>query len=304
MSLVWLPQEEWATELAIDASLDVEVWRPPFPMPNDPRNVTFYVPQYLGAVDSLTAMRSMVNLEVVQTLTAGTDDVLPHVPDHAALCNAAGVHDASTAELAVGLTIAALRGIPEFVQAQASGSWRHRYRTSLADRSVMVIGSGGVGSAIAARLAPFEVRVTRVARNARAGVVSLGEARKLLPKTDIVILAVPLTADTAHLVDDDFLAALPDGSLVVNVARGPVIDTDALVRHLRQGRLHAALDVTDPEPLPQEHPLWSAPNILITPHVGGDTTAFEPRAKRLLNEQLRRYAHGQPLANVVRGACR
>jgi phosphoglycerate dehydrogenase-like enzyme len=129
---------------------------------------------------------------------------------------------------------------------------------------------------------------------------AVDELPDLLPRHDVVVVVVPLGPQTVGLVDDEFLSAMPDGALLVNVARGGVVDTDALVRHLATGRLRAALDVTDPEPLPADHPLWTAPGVLISPHTGGASTAFLPRATRLLQEQLGAYAAGRSLRNVVR----
>jgi phosphoglycerate dehydrogenase-like enzyme len=265
-------------------------------------DVEFYVPEYMGPALVLEAMRSMPALRVVQTLTAGFDDVMAHLPDGVTLCNAAGVHDASTAELAVALTIANLRGFAGFVRAQDEGTWLHARHDALADRRVLVLGAGSVGSAIASRLEPFEVDLTVVARTGRPGVRSIEEISDLLPHADVVILALPYGPATHRLVNREFLAALPDTALLVNVSRGAVVDTDALVAELQRGRLRASLDVTDPEPLPPEHPLWRAPNVLISPHVGGDTSAFLPRAWRLLQSQLNAFAAGEPLANVVRAA--
>jgi phosphoglycerate dehydrogenase-like enzyme len=243
----------------------------------------------------------MPSLRVLQTLTAGVDEVLPLVPDGVTLCNAKGVHDASTAELAVTLTLAALRGVPGFVRAQGARTWAHERLGSLADRTVLVVGYGAVGAAVERRLAGFECRVLRVARSAREGVAALAELPALLPQADVVVLTVPMTETTVRLVDAAFLAAMPDGALLVNVSRGPVVDTEALLAELQSGRLRAALDVTDPEPLPTDHPLWVAPGLLLTPHVGGDSDAFEPRALRLVGEQLRRYCAGEPLLNVITG---
>ena len=299
MTLVWLPEDDWAENLDVPPELDVEVWRSGQQLPASVGEVAFYVPEYMGPAGTLDVMTTMSSLRVVQTLTAGVDDVAAVIPDGVTLCNAAGVHDASTAELAVGLTIANLRGFPGFLRAQDEGTWLHGRHDALADRRVVVLGAGSVGSAIAARLAPFEIDLQVVARTARAGVHGLDELPSLLLSADVVILAVPYGPDTHHLVDAEFLAALPDAALVVNVARGAVVDTDALLAELQAGRLRAALDVTDPEPLPRGHPLWRAPNVLITPHVGGDTSAFLPRAWRLLQEQLDRFAAGQPLANAV-----
>ena len=272
---------------------------------NPARWPSLVVLPYQNADRVAVRLREVPGLAVVQTLTAGYETVLPHLPDGVMLANAQGVHDASTAELAVGLTIAALRGIGEFARAQAEGHWGYRFRPALADRRVLVIGTGGVGTAIADRLAPFEVSLTRVASTARLDergpVHGIAEVAAMLPTHDIVILACPLTQATRGLVDAAFLTAMPDGALVVNVARGAVVDTDALLAEVTTGRLMAALDVTDPEPLPVDHPLWRCPGVLISPHVGGNTSAFAPRARALLRDQLTRFAQGRPLRNVVAG---
>jgi phosphoglycerate dehydrogenase-like enzyme len=284
------------------APVEVTVWDVVGPPPVDPSLVVL---PYLNAGPTLGWLARLPSLRVVQTLTAGYDGILAALPAGVRLCNAAGVHDASTAELAVGLTIAGLRDLGEFARAQLGGQWLSGTRPTLADRSVLLIGAGSVGSAIARRLAPFEVRLTRVARRARdddAGHVHpVSELPQLLPHHEVVILVLPLSESTRGLVDADFLAAMPDGALLVNVARGPIVSTDALVAQLRTGRLRAALDVTDPEPLPPGHPLWATPHTLISPHVGGDSTAFPPRARALLREQFDRFAAGRPLANVVAG---
>jgi phosphoglycerate dehydrogenase-like enzyme len=265
----------------------------------DLAQVGFYVPAYMGPRSSLELIAHMPNLEVVQLLTVGFDAALEYVPDHVILCNAVGVHDASTAELAVALVLASLRGIDDFARAMPHGEWIHDRRTSLVDRRVVIIGAGGVGQAIANRLIPFEAEVTLVARSQRPGVVAISELSGLLPEVDIVILAVPLDEHTSGLVDDSFLSRMRDGALLVNVSRGGVVDTQALVRHAQQGRIRAALDVTDPEPLPPEHPLWRIPGVLISPHVGGDTSAFLPRARALVEQQISLWHSGEPLAHVV-----
>ena len=261
--------------------------------------VGFYVPVYMGPRDSLELIAQMPNLEVVQLLTVGVDAALEYVPEHVSLCNAVGVHDASTAELAVALVLASLRGIDDFARAMPRGEWVHDRRSSLVDRNVLIIGAGGVGQAIAHRLIPFGAEVTLVARSQRTGVVAISELPSLLPEADIVVLAVPLNMHTSGLVDESFLSRMREGSLLVNVARGGVVDTQALVRHAQQGRIRAALDVTDPEPLPPEHPLWRIPGVLISPHVGGDTSAFLPRARALVEQQISRWRSKDPLMHVV-----
>ncbi|MCQ4044421.1 2-hydroxyacid dehydrogenase [Streptantibioticus rubrisoli] len=272
--------------------------------PADPRDIDFYVPPYMrGAEVATRPLRHGARPSVVQTLTAGIDHVQDEVPRGTVLCNARGVHDASTAELAVTLTLASLRGIPRFVRGQDSEKWYAGMYPALADRRVVIVGYGAIGAAIEDRLTPFECEVVRVARSARqearGPVRAMSDLPELLPRADVVILVTPLTEETRYLVDAEFLARMPDGALLVNVGRGAVVDTKALLAELESGRLTAALDVTDPEPLPAGHPLWHAPGVLISPHVGGSSSAFPPRAQRLLREQLRRYLTGEPLRNIV-----
>ncbi|HEX6339326.1 MAG TPA: 2-hydroxyacid dehydrogenase [Jiangellaceae bacterium] len=284
----------------LPAELDVLRWDADgVPDPDVLDRVELYVMPYTFAQITGEVIGRMPKLRVVQTLTAGYEHVLPYLPDGVMLCNARGVHDASTAELAVALTLASLRRIPEFVRAQQQEEWAFGMYDALADKTVLIVGYGAVGAAIERRLVPFECDVLRVARTARDGVAGFDALPSLLGRVDVVMLTVPLTGETRRLVDAEFLAAMRDGTLLVNVARGGVVDTDALLAELSTGRLRAALDVTDPEPPPPGHPLWSAPNLLISPHVGGSTTAFEPRARRLLRAQLERFAAGEPLANVV-----
>jgi phosphoglycerate dehydrogenase-like enzyme len=265
--------------------------------------VELLVTPYLRTGSVLPLLPAMERLRVVQTQTAGVDDIAPRLPAGVTLCNARGVHEASTAELALTLTLASLRDVPGFVRGQDAEQWRAGFYPALADRTVLILGYGSVGAAIEDRLVPFEVDVLRVARTARTAargpVHALAALPALLPRADVVIVVVPLTAQTTALVDAGFLAAMKDGALLVNVARGPVVRTDALLAELTAGRLRAALDVTDPEPLPAGHPLWHAPGVLISPHVGGSSSAFLPRADRLITAQLTRFAAGEPLANVI-----
>ncbi|MFJ4035855.1 2-hydroxyacid dehydrogenase [Streptomyces griseoluteus] len=276
--------------------------------PGHPAECAVYVVPYMRREPvKVRPLEAMTGLRVVQTLTAGVDDItanLSLIVPGVQLCNARGVHDTSTAELALTLTLASLRGIPGFVRAQEEERWQGEFRPALADRNVLILGYGAIGSAIEDRLAPFELgRVIRVARSgrttARGDVHPLTALPRLLPDADVVILATPLTDETRGLVDADFLARMKDGALLVNIARGPVVDTDALLSEVRSGRLTAALDVTDPEPLPPGHPLWRTPGVLITPHVGGPSSAFRPRAERLLVDQLTRFVNHEPLRHVV-----
>ncbi|WP_326618318.1 2-hydroxyacid dehydrogenase [Streptomyces decoyicus] len=304
---VWLPIPPEEIE-GLPGGLQYVHWDAGPDYPADPARCAFYaVPYMKGAEVSLRPLSLMSRVRVVQTLTAGVEHMLPglkRMPAGAQLCNARGLHDASTAELALTLILAALRDIPGFVRGQDAGEWRHGFRPALADKSVLIVGYGSIGSAIEDRLTPFEcARVARVARTARdtvrGPVHPLSDLSALLPDADVVVLATPLTDTTRGLVGTDFLARMKDGALLVNIARGAIVDTKALLAELESGRLRAALDVTDPEPLPPGHPLWHAPGVLITPHVGGPSSAFLPRAKRLLRDQLTLFAAGEPLRNVV-----
>ncbi|MHB1738419.1 MAG: 2-hydroxyacid dehydrogenase [Actinomycetes bacterium] len=292
------------TDLPLPAGVHRAIWdieADPEARGIDLSGVEVYVPGFPGVALGCTVMARMPALRLVQTLTAGVDRIREHVPPGVVLANARGVHDASTAELAVTLMLAAQRGIDEDVRAQGRHEWRPVARPSLAGATVLIVGYGSIGQAIEQRLAGFEVEVVRVARHAREGVAGEHQLPGLLGRADVVVIAVPMTEGTVGMVDAAFLARLPDGALLVNVARGPVVRTDALLAEVSTGRLRAALDVTDPEPLPADHPLWDAPGVLITPHVGGNTTAMLPRARQLVAENLRRYAAGEPLLNVVTG---
>ncbi|MEU1533473.1 2-hydroxyacid dehydrogenase [Streptomyces fagopyri] len=304
---VWLPFHADEIE-GLPEGLDYRFWDGGQDFPADPAECVFYVVPYMKPpAVARRPMAEMTSLQAVQTLSAGVDHVLPSLkslPPGVQLCNARGVHEASTGELALALILASLRGIPDFVRAQDKGEWRSGFRPALADKSVLIVGYGSIGSAIEDRLVPFEVaRVARVARSerttARGPVHPLTELPALLPEADIVVLSTPLTDSTRGLVDAEFLGRMKDGALLVNVARGPVVDTKALLAELESGRVTAALDVTDPEPLPLGHPLWQAPGVLISPHVGGPTSAFLPRAERLLVAQLNRFVNREPLGNVV-----
>jgi phosphoglycerate dehydrogenase-like enzyme len=298
--LVWLPFEP---ELLGDPPQDLryEVVDPTREVPDSVGDVRFYVPPYLVGPGVAEVLARMSSLEVVQTLTAGVDNLRAQVPAGVTLCNGRGIHDTSTAELALTLVLASLRGIPAWVRAQDRHEWQPGWRPALADKRVLLVGYGAIGAAIERRLLPFEVDVVRVARSARDGVHPIDQLPRLLPEADVVVLVVPLTDETRGLVDAGFLAAMKDGALLVNVARGAVVDNDALVAELTSRRLWAAVDVVDPEPVPQDHPFWDAPNLLISPHVGGASSAMWPRAHRLVRDQLHRYAAGQELVNVMSG---
>jgi phosphoglycerate dehydrogenase-like enzyme len=300
---VTVPSERLAADLGeLPRGVELLVWPMEGPAPRE--HIDIVVPPYMSMARVLTFLDG-VDVRLVQGQSIGYEGVAELLPPGLAFANASSVHETSTAELAVALTLASQRELPGFVRAQEEGRWAPVFATSLADRRVVLLGYGGVGKAIGARLAPFEVSLSAVARSARTEdgmpVHAMAELPRLLGDAEIVIASLPGGDGTRNLVDDSFLSALPDGALVVNVGRGPLIDTDALVDHVRRGRIRAALDVTDPEPLPPDHPLWSLPGVLISPHVGGASSAMHPRVARLVRTQIERMLQGDPPINVVIG---
>jgi phosphoglycerate dehydrogenase-like enzyme len=271
-----------------------------FPLDSsDLTQVDMYVPSYMGGANALSYAAKMPNLKILQMLNAGYDDAMAYLRPGLTLCNARGVHDASTAELAVGLAIASRRGFAEFIREQATGTWNHRRFPALSDSKVGIIGFGSIGKEVARKLSGFDVSITAFTQSGRDGTVKIDDLDKHLPQLDIVILILPLSDSSRHMFNAARLASMKDGALIVNVARGPIIETEALIKELNSRRIYAALDVTDPEPLPQGHPLWSAPNLIVVPHVGGNSGAFEPRGRALIESQLQLLAAGNPLEHVV-----
>ncbi len=299
---VCLPDHRLLDALKPIDGVDFVLWDLTGPPPSG--RLDLLVPAYMGKPAALAALEG-VDVGLVQSQSIGYDGVADVLPDGCVFANAAGVHETSTAELALGMMIASQRGIPDFVRNQASGTWDNTQRPSLADRRVLLVGYGGVGKAIEARLLPFEAEVTRMASRQRGDssgkIYGIDALYEQLPLHEIVVVSVPLSDETQQLVDAKFLAAMPDGALLVNVARGPVADTEALLAETSTGRLRAALDVTDPEPLPAGHPLWTTPGVLITPHVGGASSAMFPRMVRLIRKQIGLLLEGKEPVNVVLG---
>ncbi len=300
MTLVWLPFDPAELGDPPDA-FTYEVVDPTESVPDSVADVEIYVPPYAVGPAVAEAIPRMTSLRYVQTLTAGVDNIRPAIPEGVTLCSGRGIHDTSTAELVLTLVLSSLRGVPAFVRAQDRHEWTPGWHPALADRTVLLVGYGAIGAAVEARLAPFECSVVRVARSGREGVHAIGELPALLPDADVVVLVLPLTDESRGLVDASFLAAMKEGALLVNVARGPVVDTEALVSALRAERIRAALDVVDPEPLPADSPLWDCPGLLVSPHVGGSSSAMWPRAHRLVRDQLRRIAAGEEPVNIMTG---
>jgi phosphoglycerate dehydrogenase-like enzyme len=302
---VWIAHEVGRSLLGeVPPGVEIEVCADAETLPSDPADVRFWVPPFVSRSRTGALLAKMTGLQMIQLLSAGADAWVGRVPPGVELCDGRGVHDKSVAEWVLGAAITSLRRFPELVRAQARGEWLNEpgmTARELTGSRVLIVGAGSIGRAIEERLAPFEVEVTRVARTARPAqdVHAVEELPELLPYADVVILVVPLTEQTHGMVDADFLAALPDGALLVNAARGPVVDTGALLTELSAGRISAALDVTDPEPLPAGHPLWQLPNVFLTPHIGGAVHGLLPRAYGLAGTQLRRFVAGVPLLNRV-----
>jgi phosphoglycerate dehydrogenase-like enzyme len=270
---------------------------------HDLGEVDFYCLPYMGDERSVALIAQLPRLAVLQSLSSGVDNILGAVPEQVTLCNGSGLHhEESTAELAVGLILASLRQLPAFALDQARHRWHHLRTDSVDGKNVLLVGYGGIGKGIEQRLRPFGARITRSSRTPRDGVAPLSQLRRLAAAADILVVCIALAPDTTGLISGDVLAALPDGALVVNVARGPIVDAAALAGQLTRGRLRAALDVTDVEPLPADRPEWALPNVLITPHIGGDTFAFARRAPGFVAGQAERHLAGRPLANVVKPA--
>jgi phosphoglycerate dehydrogenase-like enzyme len=298
--LFWVPTKQIMSALAGVPGVTVEVVVPDGgPLPPGADEIEFYVPPFFSPQPAITAIAQMPSLRVVQVQTAGVERLLPVVPPGVTLCNARGVHDASTAEWVVAVTLAALRDLPYFAAEQAAGRWSYRFTDCLAGKSVLIVGYGSIGAAVERRLAGFEVAVRRVARRARDGVATVSELPELLPGADVVVVLAPVTEETIGMVDAGFLGLMKDGALLVNAARGSLVVTDALTEELRSGRLRAAVDVTSPEPLPPGHPWWGLRGVLITPHVAASTSAAEPRMHAFLRAQAERFVRGDDLVNVV-----
>jgi phosphoglycerate dehydrogenase-like enzyme len=302
---VWIAHEVGRNLLGeLPDGVEIEVCEDAATLPSDPADVEFWVPPFLAAPQATELLPKLTGLRAIQLLSAGADVWIGRLPARVELCDARGVHDKPVAEWVLGAAIGALRQFPNFVRAQAREEWATRAFTPTAELTgarVLIVGAGSIGHAIEGHMAPFGVTVTRVARTARPaeGVHAVEELPGLLPYADVVVLVVPLTEQTRGLVDAGFLAAMADGALLVNAARGPVVDTAALLTELGTGRISAALDVTDPEPLPAGHPLWRLPNLFLTPHTGGAVRGLFPRAYGLVGDQLRRFVAGQPLINRV-----
>ncbi len=271
-------------------------------LPDGAQDAEIYIPTYMGSDPVYEVIDKLPNLKYVMLMSAGVDKALPYMRPGVTLCNARGVHDAPTAELTLALTLASYRNLANYIRAN-EGYWELRKtERTLSLANVVIVGAGSIGREIARLFEAFGARTTFVSRSGSNGSIPMSEASALLGKADIVVVVVPLTPDTTNLVDKDFLSRLRDGALLVNVARGEVLNTDALVNELSTGRISAALDVTNPEPLPGDHPIWNLKNCVISPHVGGVTNSFLPKAIRLIEENLQLIADGKVPHYVIDGS--
>jgi len=300
MIKVWLPNPE-AAELmgGLPDGLAADVWTGGEQLPDSADEVEVVVLPFGVADAQLRDLAELPKLRLIQLLSAGAERAIPFVPPGVTLANARGAHDPAVAEWIMAVILAQVRHLPKYMAAQQAEHWEHDAARPLRGQTMLIVGYGSIGEATERMIAPMHVHIERVARTAREGVSSMDDLLSLLPGADIVLLLVPVTPETTKMVDEAFLARMKDGALLVNAARGSIVDTDALLKELTAGRLLAALDVTDPEPLPAGHPLWSAPGLLLTPHVGGATTDAMERALAVVKDQLGRYAAGEPLINVV-----
>lgn len=298
---VWIPERSPETERArLETIADVHL----FPRDGEIPDVAGRGDILIAADDSDRAIAFAAHIDglrVIQAFSAGVDRMIGSIPAGVTLCDAAGVHDVAVAEWVLMVILASQRRLAEHIDGQRTGHWREESLTGsdLVGASVVLLGAGSIGAAVEARLTPFGAKVTRIARRPRLGVLTLADLPAILPTADIVVSLLPLTRETRGTVNAAFLAAMPDGALLVNASRGPIVDTEALTAEVLADRLRAALDVTDPEPLPDGHPLWTAPGVILTPHVASDVHAEGERAWQLAFEQVSRYARGEPLINVV-----
>jgi phosphoglycerate dehydrogenase-like enzyme len=296
---VLVPHEAGVAPIAAVDGLRPVRYDPRGELPPDAADAEVLIAPFQAGAEVIALAGRLPKLRLVQLLSAGADRWIGRLPAGVLLCDGRGSHGGATAEWVVAALLAVYRHLPRLAEAQREHRWEPRPTEELAGKRVLVVGAGDVAANLVRRLEPFEVSTTLVARRARDGVHGIDEVHGLLPGHHACVLIVPLTGETRGLVDARFLAAMPDRAVLVNAARGPVVDTAALTAELVSGRLRAALDVTDPEPLPAEHPLWAAPGLLLTPHLGGAVPLALSRAFRVAAEQLAYLARGEAPPNLV-----
>jgi phosphoglycerate dehydrogenase-like enzyme len=299
--IVLVPDDYGVSALSAVDGVRAVRYQPGEPLPPEAADARVFVPKFLQGTNPREVYAQLPNLELVQLLSAGAERFVGQVPDGVLLSTCRGAHGGSTAEWAIGALLAIYRDFPVFEAARQERRWDYHVTETLQDKRVLVVGAGDLGEQFRRRLEPFDASATLVGRTARDGVHGMAELPELLGRHDAVLVVVPLTDETTGMVDAEFLAAMPDGAILVNAARGPVVDTDALLAELTSGRLRAALDVTEPEPLPAEHPLWTAPGLFLTPHVAGSCTGAERRSYSVVAAEMARFAAGEQPANLVKG---
>jgi phosphoglycerate dehydrogenase-like enzyme len=297
--IVLVPDKEGIAALSRAEAVRPVLYDPAAPLPDEAAEAEALVVPMDFEERLAAAIRELPRLRLVQTLKAGVEAWQPHLPEWIALSNARGAHGGATAEWAAAALLAIVREFPRFAASQAAHAWLPGTTETLEGKRVLILGAGDLGTNLRRRLEPFCASVTMAARTARDGVHGMAEIPDLLGAHDAVVVMVPSNDETRHLVNLGFLARMPDDAILVNAARGPIVDTEALLAELRSGRLRAALDVTDPEPLPPDHPLWDAPGVLITPHVGGNTTGYADRMWAVAASQITAYAAGMRPSNLV-----
>lgn len=296
---VWLPDTPARASVGeLPEAVEVHLIPRDGALPPEFEGVEFLVPPY-GSRRVLKLLPRLSALRVCQVNSAGVDWIASSIPNGVTLCSARGTRDVPVAEWVVGAILDSYKGLAQFRRQQERGQWMARMPRELAGSKALIVGYGSIGQAVAGRLRPFGVEVAGVASRRRGDIHGMEALDDLLPDADIVIVLLPATPETVGLIDKQRLARLKTGALLVNAGRGAVVDTQALVDELEANRLNAALDVFDPEPLPPESALWKLPNVLITPHVAGDSPAADQRVYELVGEQIRRHREGRPLLNVV-----
>ncbi|HEX2143660.1 MAG TPA: 2-hydroxyacid dehydrogenase [Glycomyces sp.] len=295
---IWIAHEAGRAQLGqVPDGVEIEAFNGG-DYPSDPGDVEFWV-STLSGDKAAEYFKDMPKLKVVQLLSAGVEHWVPHLPDGVTLCDNRGAHTESTAEWVMAAALASTRGFDRLARKQSEREWAPQTTGTLFGKTALILGAGSIGEAVARRFSASGMAVVKIARTARPGVGTLTHLPYLLPKADVVVILVPLTPETEGLVGSAFLAGMHDGALLVNAARGKVVDTDALTAEVASGRLRCALDVTEPEPLPADHELWGLEGALITPHVGGAVEGFIERCYPPVGDQIRRFLAGEPLANVV-----
>lgn len=298
---ILLPQSDGIADCVRTRLLNAEVVTYESHSARELADVTFYCLPYMAGGEALELIAALPRLRILQSLSSGVDDLTEILPAGVGLCNGRGLHhEEGTAELAIALALVGLRQLRLFADYQRMRQWNHLRTDTLEGKRVTIVGYGAMGRAIEQRLIPFECRIRRVSRTARDGVSGLDQLPTIAAQTDVLIVCIALSSQTTALVNARVLAALPDGALIVNVARGRVVDAEALLTEVAGGRLSAALDVTQPEPLPRYRQEWELPNLFLTPHIGGDTFEFARRAGEFVADQVSAHITGGSLLNVVR----